>query len=94
MAYQESNSIEFSEPLKRPIRLGGNRAEICKSLDRLGFEVPATITAMAASSTAKLGSTGLSVDLNELDAAMKKFDLKTSDKIRFKIELEREGLLK
>jgi hypothetical protein len=92
MAYQESNSVEYTET-RRPMRLAFGRQGIATNLDRLGFEVPEKIAAMAASSTAKLGTSGLSVDLYELDQAMNKFAIKPQERIRFKIELRNEGLL-
>ena len=92
--HQEVSMIEFSEPLKPSIRLRFDRKGIVETLDRLGFAVPSEITALAASSTAPLGSAGYSIKLSQLDQALKKFELKTHDRIGWKNELSRQGLLK
>lgn len=94
MSHQESNWMEYSTPQKPTIPIRTGRQGIVKTLYHLGFAVPSEIVALAASSTAPLGSSGFSVDVYTLDQAMKKFEIKVSDRIMIKSELSRQGLLK
>jgi hypothetical protein len=78
------------------MRLGSRgRQSLLEGLDRLGFEISPQMMEAAISRTAKLGDLmKKSVDVYTLDQAMDKFDIKSTERIAFKIALEREGLLK
>ena len=69
-----------------------NKAGLVRTLDALGFSMPQTINALAAAGEA-LGSTGLHVDVHQLDAALTKAGTRTEDRIRLKAAMIRERLL-
>jgi len=70
----------------------GNREGLVKVLDALGFEIPHTLTALAAANK-PLGTTSFQVDVHALDRVLTKAEIRVEDRMRLKTALRREGLL-
>jgi hypothetical protein len=87
--------IDEQKPPTKPFPYSfGNRQALLKALDALGFQIPAQLQAMAASSTQPLGSAGHSITVFELDQALKKVNLSVEKRLQLKAGLSREGILK
>jgi hypothetical protein len=99
MAYnhQESNSVEYSSDFRKPPLRNvawslGNAQGLLRTLDSIGFELPQAVTALAAAGDV-LGKGGHKIALHELDAQLKKCNLRTDQRIQLKSALMRQGLL-
>ena len=77
-----------------PILFGG--AGLLRTLDRLGFEVPQALTAGVEEGKPLARVTaacGFKIDVYDLDARLKEFDIPLEKKMQLKTVLRHEGLL-
>jgi hypothetical protein len=84
---------EPAEAPKKPFLYSFTQPQaLARTLSVLGFELPGTITALAASNQ-PLGKSGLKISVAELDMALKGYDIPIQKRMQLKGELIRQGLL-
>jgi hypothetical protein len=92
MSYVQQTEKPTEAP-KKPFPYSFTQPQaLARTLSVLGFELPGTITALAASNQ-PLGKSGLKISVAELDMALKGYDIPIQKRMQLKGELVRQGLL-
>jgi len=68
-------------------------AGLLRTLDRLGFSIPATLQAAADEGRPLSRVTGFKIDVHDLDERFKLFDVGFEKRLQFKCALTNAGLL-
>jgi len=93
MSFGITYDLDARKPGTKPLNyLFGNREGLVKVLDALGFEIPHTLTALAAANK-PLGTTSFRIDVHAFDRQLTKAEIRLEDRMRLKAGLRREGLL-
>ena len=69
---------------------------LLRTLDRMGFEIPASLMAQVEEGrplSKVMAAAGMKIDVHDLDAQFKLFDVGLEKRMQFKATLVREGLL-
>jgi hypothetical protein len=94
MSYVTPTTIAAEKAPLKPFHFHfGNKASLIRTLEGLGFEVPAAVTALAAANE-PLGKGGHQIELHQLDTVLAGYDVQPRMKIQLKNELSRQGLLR
>ena len=95
MANHQYVKIEASEkaPQKRGIPILFAGSGLLRTLDRLGFTVPAALQAAADEGRPLSRAGDFKIDVHDLDAALKLIDISLEKKMQLKSALIHQGLL-
>ena len=94
MSYVTQTNITAAKaPLKPFPWHFGNRQSLIRTLEGIGFEVPAAVTALAAAGQ-PLGSGGHQITVHQLDTLLAGYDVQPRIRIQLKQELMKQGLMK
>jgi hypothetical protein len=92
MDYVQTNVFPAKTPLK-PFGYGFTSPKgLAHCLSAIGFALPGTVTALAASGQ-PLGRSGMKISVFDLDQKLKEYDIPTSKRLQLKCEMQRQGLL-
>jgi hypothetical protein len=67
-------------------------AALAKCLASIGFDMPASVTALAAAGQ-PLGKSGCKIDVHELDEILSRYEISTQKRMQLKSEMVRQGVL-